>query len=100
MRGHAALDPSVQHHLIDALSSEAAPTGAPDAPALPDGLTQREAEVLSLIADGLANAEIAQQLYINETTVKTHINRIFAKTRTRDRAQAVVYAYRRGLAPR
>ena len=66
--------------------------------ALPDGLTEREAEVLALIADGLSNGEIADRLYVAETTVKTHINRIFAKTQSRDRAQATLYAQRHGLA--
>jgi DNA-binding NarL/FixJ family response regulator len=65
---------------------------------LPDGLTEREAEVLALIAAGLTNAEIAERLFVAETTVKTHINRIFAKTQSRDRAQATLYAHRHGLA--
>ena len=54
--------------------------------------------MLTLVAAGLSNAEIAEGLVISETTVKTHINRIFAKTGVRDRAQAVSYAYRAGLA--
>jgi DNA-binding NarL/FixJ family response regulator len=65
---------------------------------LPDGLTEREAEVLALIAAGLSNTEIAERLFVAETTVKTHINRIFAKTQSRDRAQAALYAHRHGLA--
>ena len=64
----------------------------------PDGLTTREAEVLALLASGLSNTEIAQCLYLSHATVKTHINRIFAKTGARDRAQAVRYAYQHGLA--
>ena len=68
------------------------PSGPP-----PDGLTTREAEVLALLASGLSNAEIAQRLYLSHATVKTHINRIFAKTGARDRAQAVRYAYQHGL---
>jgi DNA-binding NarL/FixJ family response regulator len=95
-RGQAALDPSVQQHLIDALSASPAEAGDP-APQLPDALTQREAEVLALIAEGLSNAEIAQRLVLGETTVKSHINHLFAKTGVRDRAQAVTYAYTHGL---
>jgi DNA-binding NarL/FixJ family response regulator len=64
----------------------------------PAGLTSREAEVLTLLAAGLSNAEIAQRLFLSNHTVKTHINRIFAKTGARDRAQAVRFAYQHGLA--
>ena len=65
---------------------------------LPDGLTSREVEVLRLIAAGRSNREIVESLHVSEATVKTHINRIYAKTRVRDRAQAVRYAYVQGLA--
>jgi DNA-binding NarL/FixJ family response regulator len=91
-RGEAALDPSVQHHVVSALSAPAAPA------ALPDGLTPREAEVLALIADGLSNDEIAGRLVVSPATVKSHINHLFAKIDARDRAQAVAYAFREGLA--
>jgi DNA-binding NarL/FixJ family response regulator len=89
--GAAALDPAVQHHVVGAL-------GSVEEPELPDGLTPREAEVLALIAQGLTNAEIAERLVVSAATVKSHVNHIFAKAGLRDRAQAVAYAFRHGLA--
>jgi DNA-binding NarL/FixJ family response regulator len=98
MRGDAAIDPAVQHHLVDAVAA-GEPAEEPQArPTLPAGLTRREAEVLALIAEGLTNAEIAARLVVSEATVKSHINHLFTKTGVRDRAQAVTYAYRHGLA--
>jgi DNA-binding NarL/FixJ family response regulator len=94
--GQAAIDPAVQHHLLTAIASGPA-NPASRTPQFPDGLTPREAEVLALIAEGLSNAEIAGQLVVSETTVKSHINHLFAKTGVRDRAQAVTYAYQHGL---
>ena len=60
----------------------------------PDGLTQREVEILGMIARGMTNPEIAAQLFLSHHTVKTHISRIFAKTGSRDRAAAIGYAHR------
>ena len=99
--GQTHLDPAVQERLVTAvvnrpLAPEPAVPGPGQKP--PDGLTAREAEVLTLLAAGLSNAEIGQRLYLSNATVKTHINRIFAKTGARDRAQAVRYAYQHGLA--
>jgi DNA-binding NarL/FixJ family response regulator len=93
--GQAVLDPSVQAALLKAARQGVARPAAPTSP--PDGLTDREVEVLALIASGLSNHEIADRLYVAETTVKTHVNRIFAKTGSRDRAQAAVYAHHHGL---
>jgi DNA-binding NarL/FixJ family response regulator len=90
--GQSVLDPAVQAALLKAAQHRVARPAA-----LPDGLTEREAEVLTLIAAGLSNGEIAERLFVAEATVKTHVNRIFAKTGSRDRAQAAVYAHRRGL---
>jgi DNA-binding NarL/FixJ family response regulator len=90
-RGEAALDHAVQHHVIGAVAHA-------EAAALPDGLTPREAEVLALIAEGLTNQEIAERLVVSPATVKSHVNRVFSKIGVRDRAQAVAYAYRSGLA--
>jgi DNA-binding NarL/FixJ family response regulator len=85
------LDPVVQAKLLDAVTAAAPPPRSRRS--LPDELTPREAEVLSLIARGLSNGEIAAQLVVSEATVKTHVNHVFAKIGARDRAQAVHYAY-------
>jgi len=95
--GEAMLDPAVQARLLDRFDA-AAGFGPPHVvPADVDRLTAREIEVLTLIAQGLSNAEIADRLFVGESTVKTHVNRIFAKTGVRDRAQVVAFAYRTGL---
>jgi DNA-binding NarL/FixJ family response regulator len=91
--GSPDLAPEVQQRLLDLLPEQ---TAIPIGPA-PHALTDRELEVLRLVAAGLSNTEIAKQLTVSEATVKTHINRLFAKTGVRDRAQAVVYAYRHGV---
>jgi DNA-binding NarL/FixJ family response regulator len=74
------------------MAAPARPEGA--VPPAPDGLTQREVEILGLIARGMTNPEIAAKLFLSNHTIKTHINRIFAKTGSRDRAAAIGYAHR------
>jgi DNA-binding NarL/FixJ family response regulator len=94
--GQSILDPAVQATVL-----EAAIAGTPRAALtaqLPDGLTRRESEVLALIAQGLSNSEIGATLFLSANTVKTHINRIFTKTGSKSRAQAVRYAHDHGLA--
>jgi DNA-binding NarL/FixJ family response regulator len=91
--GLTVFDPRVHATL---LAATAAPKPAAAAPP-PDGLTQREVEILTLIARGMTNPEIAAQLYLSNHTVKTHISRIFAKTGSRDRAAAIGYAHRHGI---
>jgi DNA-binding NarL/FixJ family response regulator len=88
--GQAVLDPEVQARLIAAAQL---PSASPTA--LPDGLTEREGDVLRLMATGKSNGEIASALFVSEATVKTHVNHIFAKTGSRDRAQAIAYAHQR-----
>jgi DNA-binding NarL/FixJ family response regulator len=94
--GLTVLDPRVHAALLDATSAPALAASRPTAP--PDGLTQREVEILGLIARGLTNPEIAARLYLSSHTIKTHVNRIFAKTGSRDRAAAIGYAHQHGLA--
>ncbi len=93
--GQAVLDPAVQARLVGAAGLSTA--GAARSRPLPDGLSPREAEVLCLIASGRTNAQIARTLVVSPSTVKTHINNLFAKAGIKDRAHAVQYAYRRGL---
>lgn len=92
-RGDALLAPSVTQTLIDEIARR--PTNHP-VPGI-DELTEREVEVIRLMARGRSNAEIATELYLGEATVKTHVGRILAKLGARDRVQAVVAAYDSGL---
>jgi DNA-binding NarL/FixJ family response regulator len=98
--GLAVLDPRVQATLLAAAVTPARPAATEppgQLPLPPDGLTHREVEILGLIARGLTNPEIAGRLFLSNHTVKTHINRIFAKTGSRDRAAAVGYAHRHAI---
>jgi DNA-binding NarL/FixJ family response regulator len=108
--GLSVLDPRVQAALVAAATSPALAPSNPAASSLaasglassgpaapPDGLTQREAEILALIAQGLTNPEIAERLFLSNHTVKTHISRIFAKTASRDRVAAIGYARRHNI---
>ncbi len=93
--GDALLSPNITKRLITEFSR----LGAPRAPsrARIEALTERETEVLSLIAQGLSNAEISEHLVLAEQTVKTHVGRILVKLGLRDRTQAAVFAYETGL---
>ena len=94
--GDSVVAPSTTRRLIDQFAS-LLPGGEPGEPAEMAELTEREREVLTLVAQGLSNHEIAQRLYVSEATVKTHVGRVLAKLGLRDRVQAVVYAYEQGL---
>ena len=94
--GLTVLHPQVQATLLAAAHPAAAPAPGQSAEP-PDGLTRRETEILALIARGMTNTEIAEELFLSGNTIKTHINRIFAKTGSRDRAAATRYAQRHGL---
>jgi DNA-binding NarL/FixJ family response regulator len=96
-RGEALLSPSVTRRVIQEVIrqqrrvSRSADVGR---------LTQRELEVLGLVAEGLTNAEIAARLYLTEATVKTHTSNVLSKLGLRDRVQAVIFAYEHGLVDR
>jgi DNA-binding NarL/FixJ family response regulator len=92
--GDALLSPSVTRRLIREFAERT--REAPRAPALED-LTEREREVMALVADGLTNDEIADRLYVSPLTVKTHVSRAMVKLGARDRVQLVVFAYQSGL---
>jgi DNA-binding NarL/FixJ family response regulator len=91
--GDALLSPTITRRVIQTFAR----TPRPAPPKELNDLSDREREVFRLIAGGLSNGEIAQQLYISETTVKTHVTHILQKLNLRDRVQAVVLAYRCGL---
>lgn len=91
--GQSTVDGELQRRLV-----EAAARSTPPRVREVEGLTAREIEVLRLIAAGLSNTEIARTLVVSEATVKTHVNHLFAKAGLRDRAQAVAFAYRTGIA--
>lgn len=92
--GGALLAPSITKRLISEFASRA---GRSTDPTRLEHLTEREVEVLQLVARGLSNAEIAAELFVSETTVKTHVSHILTKLHLRDRVQAVVLAYESGL---
>ncbi len=93
--GDSLLSPSVTRTVIDRMARQPTPEIGPSR--LLDSLTPREREVLVLLARGLSNSEIAAELVIEESTVKTHVKRILMKLRLRDRIQAVVFAYESGI---
>jgi DNA-binding NarL/FixJ family response regulator len=93
--GNALLGSTVTCRLLERFA-DVQPSSRPD-PAIISALTEREREILELLARGLSNAEIAQQLFLGETTVKSHISNLFRKLGVRDRVQAVIAAYDAGL---
>jgi DNA-binding NarL/FixJ family response regulator len=95
--GLTVFDPRV-HATLLAAATPASPVDTLQLPEPPDGLTHREVEILALIARGLNNPEIAERLFLSNHTVKTHINRIFAKTGSRNRVAAIAYAQRHNIA--
>lgn len=99
-RGDALIQPSIMKRLIEDFSGARGalrPSGGKGHADALKSLTDREREILSLVARGLGNDEIAERLYISPATVKTHIGRIMSKTSSHDRAQIVVFAYESGL---
>ncbi len=94
--GEAVVAPRILRRLLDRYADRLPDPNAPAAPAL-GALTEREREVLVLMARGLSNAEIAAKLVLGETTVKTHVGHVLTKLELRDRVQAVVLAYESGL---
>jgi DNA-binding NarL/FixJ family response regulator len=98
--GLSVLDPAVRAALLAAATRSAPPPEMPRAPpeVLPDGLTRREAEILAMMARGMTNPGIAAELYLSTHTIKSHVNRIFAKTGSADRAAAIRYALDQHLA--
>ena len=100
--GEALLSPEVTRAVIARALTPSGASAAVPAPVVPSSvatLTERESEVLALVAQGLSNEEIAQQLFVGRATVKTHVSNVLMKLALRDRVQAVSFAYRYGLVP-
>jgi len=95
--GEALLAPSVTRRLIEEFARQPAPALSGPAPPELGSLTEREREVLVLLARGLTNAEIARRLHVGDATVKTHVAHVLDKLDVRDRVQAVILAYELGL---
>ncbi|MGU3291324.1 response regulator [Williamsia sp. M5A3_1d] len=95
--GQSVLDRTVQQRLLAGAIRSGGQSPAPSPSTELDALTAREREVLVHMADGSSNREIAKALYVSESTVKTHINNVFAKLALRDRGQAIAFAHRNGL---
>ncbi|HEY6738876.1 MAG TPA: response regulator transcription factor [Actinopolymorphaceae bacterium] len=95
-RGEAVVAPKVTRRLLDKFAGTLALSDG-ESSALLGGLTDREREVLTLLARGMSNGEIAAELFVSETTVKTHVGNLLSKLSLRDRVQAVVFAYESGL---
>ncbi|MHA6695046.1 response regulator [Homoserinimonas sp. A520] len=96
-RGEALLAPTITRQLIEAFISQPSPGEHPTSVIL-DSLTVRERQIFTLLSRGLSNQEIARDLFLGETTVKTHVTRILTKLNLRDRIQAVILAYEVGVA--
>ena len=95
--GDAVVAPNITRRLLDRFAASLPTNTQPDRERALDALTERELEVLTLMGRGLSNGEIAAELYLGETTVKTHVGRVLMKLQLRDRVQAVVLAYETGL---
>jgi DNA-binding NarL/FixJ family response regulator len=95
--GEALLAPTVTRRLLDRFADRFPDGDKPPPPPGLDSLTERELEVLKLLAQGLSNAELAERLFLSEATVKSHISSVLRKLHLRDRVQAVVLAYEAGL---
>jgi len=96
-RGDAVMSPRVTRRLVDIMATHL--PRAEESRLEETGLTAREHDVLTAIAEGLSNAEIAERLFVSESTVKTHVGRVLAKIGARDRVHAVIFAYENGLVP-
>ncbi|MGW6376934.1 response regulator [Rhodococcus sp. NPDC055112] len=96
-RGDAVIAARSTRRLLQHVGPMLAGASTVERPQLPDDLTPREVEVLEAMAHGLSNTEIAAKFFVSEATVKTHVGRVLAKTGSRDRVQAVVFAYQTGL---